>query len=307
MAKQPPKRLGRGLDVLLGAKGISAENVGALTEMPVNVKSDLVKEIPLDEIEPNPSQPRVNFDEEQLAELANSIKELGIIQPIVVRPSGNNKYQIISGERRWRASRMVKLKTVPVYVRDVNDRDRQLMAMVENVQRKDLDAMEIAIGYQLLLTEYNLTQEEVAKQVGQKRSTVANYMRLLKLPEQIQHSIREQTISMGHARALISLDDVEAQKKLAQKIIEKHLSVRQVEELVKDGGKIKVDKLRQNESEETDERLSEAFFQLAEEMQRCFNSKVNIKRGISGGAKLTLDIKTDKGIVDTIEKLKKLH
>ncbi|MGL5960124.1 MAG: ParB/RepB/Spo0J family partition protein [Bacteroidales bacterium] len=303
MAKQPPKRLGRGLDVLLGAKNISAENVGALNETQVTVRSELVKEVSIDEIEANPSQPRVNFDEEQLLELANSIKELGIIQPIVVRPLATNKYQIISGERRWRASRIAGLKAVPVYIREVNDQERQLMAIVENVQRKDLDAMEIAIGYQLLLTEYNLTQEEVARQVGQKRSTVANYMRLLKLPEEIQLAIREQAISMGHARALITMSDAEAQRSIAERIVVKGLSVRQVEDLVKMWGKQKGDDKPQAEPSED---LSETFFKLAEEMQRCFNGKVNIKRGQNGGAKLTLDIKTDADIVTAIEKLQKI-
>ncbi len=304
MAKEAPKRLGRGLDALLGAQVVTP---GPLSEQQAAapqplVKSELIKEIPLSEIEPNPGQPRTNFDEERLVELSESIKNLGIIQPITVRVIGTNKYQIISGERRWRASRMAGLERVPAYIRTADDKDRLIMALVENIQRDDLDAIEVSLSYQRLINEAHLTQEEISVQVGKKRSTVANYLRLLKLPDEIQLAIREQLISMGHARALVNVDSVETQRSLAKKIVEQGLSVRQVEELVKNLGKPKESKPQHEESEE----LSESFFKLAEGMEKCFNGAVSIKRGLTGGAKLTIELKTDDDIKSAIAKLSKL-
>lgn len=293
------------MDALLGAQVVTpgplSEQQTAAAPLPV-VKSELIKEIPLSEIEPNPGQPRTNFDEERLVELSESIKNLGIIQPITVRVIGQNKYQIISGERRWRASRMAGLEKVPAYIRTADDKDRLIMALVENIQRDDLDAIEVSLSYQRLINEAHLTQEEISVQVGKKRSTVANYLRLLKLPDEIQLAIREQLISMGHARALVNVDSVELQRSLAKKIVEQGLSVRQVEELVKNIGKPKEGKPQHEESEE----LSESFFKLAEGMEKCFNGTVSIKRGLTGGAKLTIELKTDDDIKSAIGKLSKL-
>ncbi len=306
MAKEAPKRLGRGLDALLGAQvvtpGVLNEQRGAAAQLVV--KSELIKEIPLSEIEPNPGQPRTNFDEERLVELSESIKNLGIIQPITVRAIGPNKYQIISGERRWRASRMAGLDSVPAYIRTADDKDRLVMALVENIQRDDLDAIEVSLSYQRLINEVHLTQEEISKQVGKKRSTVANYLRLLRLPDEIQLAIREQLISMGHARALVNVDSTETQRSIAKKIVEQGLSVRQVEELVKNMGKPKDEK--EKAQQEDSEELSESFFKLAEGMEKCFNGTVSIKRGLTGGAKLTIDLKTDEDIANAIQKLSRL-
>jgi len=305
MAKETPKRLGRGLDALLGAQMVTPGPLNvqpSATQSPV-VKSELIKEIPLSEIESNPSQPRTNFDEERLVELSESIQALGIIQPITVRVVGPHRYQIISGERRWRAARMAGLEEIPAYIREADDGEQLIMALVENIQRTDLDAIEIALCYQRLIDEAHLTQEKISAQVGKKRSTVANQLRLLKLPDEIQLAIREQLISAGHARALVTIDDAALQKSLAKKIVEQGLSVRQVEELVKNVGKPKEVK---EKPQELSEEQSESFFKLAESMEKCFNGTVSIKRGATGGAKLTIELKTDDDIKNAIKKLSRL-
>ncbi|MDR0688229.1 MAG: ParB/RepB/Spo0J family partition protein, partial [Prevotellaceae bacterium] len=211
MKKQETKKLGKGLGALMGGVQLDKQLVApgpiapplpappAAGQPAASVKSELVKEIPLSEIEPNPQQPRSMFSEEALEELSNSVKQFGIIQPITVRAVDGGKYQIISGERRYRASKMLELETIPAYVREADDNDSLLMALIENVQRTDLDAIEIALSYQRLVDELRFTQEEISEKVGKKRSTVANYLRLTKLPDEIQRAIREQLISMGHA------------------------------------------------------------------------------------------------------------
>jgi|TergutMp193P3_1026864.scaffolds.fasta_scaffold04469_3 ParB family chromosome partitioning protein len=307
MAKETPKRLGKGLDALLGAQMTTPGPLNAqraLAQQPV-VKSELIREIPLTEIEPNPGQPRTKFDEERLKELSESIQSLGIIQPITVRVVGDNKYQIISGERRWRASRMAGLEAIPAYIRTADDGEQLIMALVENIQRTDLDAIEIALCYQRLIDEAQLTQEKISAQVGKSRPAVANQLRLLKLPDEIQLAIREQLISAGHARALVNVDDAAVQRNLAKKIVEHGLSVRQVEELVKKVGKPKAAKGKEKPQELSDEQ-SESFFKLAESMEKCFNGAVNIKRGAAGGAKLTIELKTEDDIKNAIKKLSKL-
>ncbi|MDR2813135.1 MAG: ParB/RepB/Spo0J family partition protein [Prevotellaceae bacterium] len=299
MAKK--ESLGRGIGALLDGQRATPGPATAPARQTPPVKSELVKEIPLSEIEPNPQQPRSKFDEESLAELAESIKHLGIIQPITVRAVDKNKYQIISGERRYRASKMLGHETIPAYVREANDNDSLLMALIENIQRTDLDAIEVALSYQRLIDELRLTQEEISEKVGKKRSTVANYLRLIKLPEEIQLAIREQLISMGHARALINVNGVTQQVSIAKKIIDQGLSVRQVEELVKSLSKPKPEKPQP--ADEGEDKLSEMFFKLAESVEKCFSGKVNIKRGANGGAKLTVELKTDDDIRSAIERL----
>ena len=292
------------MDALLGAQmttpGLLSEQRAAA--QPAVVKSELIKEIPLSEIEPNPGQPRTNFDEERLKELSESIQALGIIQPITVRVVGDNKYQIISGERRWRAARMAGLESIPAYIRTADDGEQLIMALVENIQRTDLDAIEVALCYQRLIDEAQLTQEKISAQVGKARTTVTNQLRLLKLPDEIQLAIREQLISAGHARALVNIDNAAVQKSLAKKIVEQGLSVRQVEELVKNVGKPKEAKGKEKPQELSEEQ-SESFFKLAESMEKCFNGAVNIKRGLTGGAKLTIELKTDDDIKNAIQKL----
>ncbi len=192
-----------------------------------------VNEISLRDIEANPWQPRSKFDEEALEELADSIKEIGIIQPVTVRLLENGKYQLITGERRYRAARKIGLKTVPAFVRDAEDQNMLEMALVENIQREDLDAIEVAISYQRLIEECNLTQENLSDRVGKKRSTVSNYLRLLKLPAEIQLGIKDKKITMGHARALINIEDQDTLLAVYEQVVAKDLSVRKVEELVR--------------------------------------------------------------------------
>ena len=213
--------LGRGLDALISTEEVKPQG------------SSTINEIAISQIEANPNQPRREFDPEALQELANSIKELGIITPITLRQVDTNRFQIIAGERRWRASQMAGLKSMPAYIRTINDENMMEMALVENIQREDLNAVEIALAYQHLLDSTGMTQEKVSERVGKSRTAVANYLRLLKLPAQVQMALQNKTIDMGHARALLSLDSPAMQIKLFKEIEKNGYSVRKVEELVK--------------------------------------------------------------------------
>lgn len=216
--------LGRGLGALIDASGEEArEIIDAVAA---------ANEIPVDAIEVNPFQPRTHFDEEALEELVTSIKELGIIQPLTVRKSGENKFQLITGERRLRAATKAGLKKVPAFIRDANDDNMLELALVENIQREDLDPIEVALSYQRLIDEVNLTQETLGDRVGKKRATVTNYLRLLKLPADIQAAIKVKQLSMGQAKALITIEDPKIQLSVFKKVVEQGLSVRQVEALV---------------------------------------------------------------------------
>ena len=228
MAKTTKKqRLGRGLSAILSNEEItSADDKGA-----VSVVGSII-EIPLEDITANPHQPRTQFDQEAIDELATSIKQLGVIQPITVRKN-KNKFDLISGERRLRASKIAGLETIPAYVRLANDQEMLEMALVENIQRQDLDPIEIALSFQAMIDQLSLTQEKMSQRVGKKRSTITNYLRLLKLDPIIQTGIRDGFISMGHGRALINIDDVKVQTDFYEKIIKDNLSVRQTEVLVK--------------------------------------------------------------------------
>ncbi len=231
MAKAFKKQaLGRGLSALL--KDPENDNISLNDSLSDKVTANIM-ELDINTIEVNPFQPRTNFNEESLQELASSIKELGLIQPITVRKVDFNKYQLIAGERRLRASNLIGLEKIPAYIRLANDNDSLTMALVENIQRHDLDPIEIALSYQRLMTEIDLTQEQVSLKVGKKRSTIANYLRLLRLDPIIQTGIRDNFISMGHGRALINLEDTEVQTLIYHKIIKENLSVRQTEQLVK--------------------------------------------------------------------------
>ena len=214
--------LGRGLDALIDTTHISTAG------------SSSISEIALDKIYPNPDQPRRNFDEEALQELAQSIKEHGVISPITLRKDANQRYMIIAGERRFRASKIAGLDSIPAYIRTAKDEQVMEWALIENIQREDLDAIEIALAYQRLMDEYNLTQERMSERVGKKRATVANYLRLLKLPAEIQLGIKEKKIDMGHARAILGSPSPEQQLNIYKRILQNGLSVRKVEELVSD-------------------------------------------------------------------------
>jgi len=226
--------LGRGLNALIeGSYDKKGDRPGSdrLVSHPVNS----VGFISVEHIEANPYQPRTHFDQEALKELAESIKIQGIIQPVTLRQLGTNSYQLISGERRLQASKLAGLETIPAYIRKADDQQMLEMALIENIQRENLNAIEIALSYQRLLSECNLRQEELGDRVGKNRSTVTNYLRLLKLPPDVQIGLRDAEISMGHARALIGLDDPKAQVELFRKIVAEELSVRKVEELVRNG------------------------------------------------------------------------
>ena len=217
-----PKGLGRGLDAIFGADAID----------PKLKPMSRMAEIDIRQIVPNPTQPRTQFDEEALDELADSIRQLGVIQPVTVRKSDNSKYIIISGERRWRAARRAGLAALPVYIREVDDENLHAMALVENIQRQDLNAIEIALGMQRLIDECHLTQDALSEKMGKKRSTVANYIRLLKLPDEVQLALKEGLISMGHAKAIAGAP-AEEQVRMLKKCVKKALSVRQAVELAR--------------------------------------------------------------------------
>lgn len=283
------KGLGRGLDAIFGTENIAAK-VAPMSHM---------AQIAIDQIVPNPVQPRTAFDEEALRELADSIRQLGIIQPITVRRDGNDRYVIISGERRWRASRMAGLETLPAYVREADNESLHAMALVENIQRQDLNAIEIALGMQRLVEECGLTQEQMADKVGKKRSTVSNYMRLLTLPEEVQLALKEGLITMGHAKALGALPR-QLQVKALRKCLRAGLSVRQAEELAR--------KLSQPAGKAAatadEEEYPESYSRLVEQLEPYFSQNISIKRGRNGGGKIVIEFSGDEEIDTFIERLR---
>lgn len=239
--------LGRGLDALIDTTHVATAG------------SSSINEIALSKIYANPDQPRHTFDEEALQELAQSITDHGVISPITLRKDADGKYMIIAGERRYRASKMAGLQTIPAYVRTAKDEQVMEWALIENIQREDLDAIEIALAYQRLMDEYNLTQERMSERVGKKRATVANYLRLLKLPAEIQLGIKEKKIDMGHARAILGSPSPEQQLSIYKKILQNGLSVRKVEELVSDTKATKTEKKASVDYTEQQERLAQGL------------------------------------------------
>lgn len=247
-------------------------------------------EIEISKIEPNPYQPRTEFNQEALEELAASLKLLGLIQPITVRPIENGRYQIISGERRFRASQIAGLERIPAYIRKTDDQGMLEMAIVENIQREDLDSIEVALSFQRLIEECNLTQEAMAERVGKKRATVTNYLRLLKLPAEIQFAIRAKKISMGHAKALLALETDKEQLKFANQIIEQDLSVRQIEQKIQKLGQ----KKEKKEKEEVPViELPDSHFRVIEIIGKYFNNNVTAKRDSKGHGEITIRFKDD--------------
>ncbi len=284
MAKK--NALGRGLGALINdANEISTGSKASASIMEVDIA----------DIEANPWQPRTTFDEEKLNELANSIKEIGIIQPLTLRKTKHGKYQIIAGERRFRASKIAGLTTVLAYIRTAEDDTMLEMALVENIQREDLDPIEVAISYQRLIEECKLTQESMSDRVGKKRSTIANYLRLLKLPAAIQLGLREKQISMGHARALITVDDTKAQTQLFNRIIEQDLSVRKVEQEVKRLNESSGEK----DSAEKKGSMSEDYITLKQQLSDFFKTNIQFKRNEDGNGKIVIPFRSD----DELEKI----
>ena len=280
------KGLGRGLDAIFGTDNVSVK------AKPMNHMA----EIAISEIIPNPTQPRTQFDDEALEELASSIRQLGVIQPITVKRDGS-RYIIISGERRWRASQIVGLETLPAYIREADDENLHAMALVENIQRQDLNAIEIALGMQRLIEECGLTQEAMAEKVGKKRSTVSNYMRLLNLPNEVQLALKEGLITMGHAKAIAGID-AEQQLWALKRCLKKTLSVRQAEELAR--------KLSEQSTAEPalEEEYPESYSRLVEQLEPYFSENISIKRGKNGGGKIVIDFQSDADIETFIERLR---
>ena len=239
--------------------------------------------IPVEQIEPNPKQPHRDFDEQALQELAQSIKMHDIIQPVTVAKLSGNKYRLISGERRWRASKLAGIKDIPAYVRQANDQELLELALLENLQREDLNAMEIALSYKRMMEELSHTQEQVAERMGKDRSTVTNYIRLLKLPPDIQVAVRNGEISMGHARALINVDTIDKQLYIFDEIKSKGLSVRQTENLVRNLYKEKEDK------KEVVNNLPPAFKKIEDKLATHFSTRVKLRHSKNGSGQITLD------------------
>ena len=283
--------LGKGLGALIS--DVESLNINRPLEINSEATPASISEIPLELIETNPFQPRTSFDDELLEELAESIKILGLIQPITVRLTDNKKYQIISGERRFRASAIAGLTKIPAYVRKADDQGMLEMAIVENIQRENLDSIEIAMSFQRLIEECSLTQEQMADRVGKKRATVTNYLRLLKWPAEIQLAIRARKITMGHARALLSLDSHKKQLKLCNSIIEKDLSVRETENKIK---KILQDTPKKVVEEQT-ANLDDSYFKVIEFLGRYFDNNISLKRDDKSGAgSITIRFKGDEEI-----------
>ena len=285
--------LGRGLDALISTDEVKTQG------------SSTINEIPISQIEANPNQPRRDFDQEALQELAQSIKEIGIVSPITLRQISENRFQIIAGERRWRASQIVGLQAIPAYIRTTNDENVMEMALVENIQREDLNAIEIALAYQHLLENTGMTQEKVAERVGKSRTAVTNHLRLLKLPAQVQMALQKKEIDMGHARALLAIDSPSQQLRVFRDIQKNGYSVRQVETLVK----------KINEGEEDGEKrpvkkqpaMPKGIASLRDKLAEMFSSKVEMTCSAKGKGKITIPFGNEKElerIMGVFEKLK---
>ena len=289
--------LGRGLDSLISMGDIQTDGSSAISE------------IRIDCINPNPDQPRHSFDEDTLDELATSIRELGIIQPLSLRKIKDNEYQIIAGERRWRAAQIAGLTTIPAYVRTVSDVEITEMALIENIQREDLNAIEVALAFKKLIDQYNLTQERLSERVGKKRATIANHLRLLKLPAEIQLGLRDKKLDMGHARALLTVEDPKQQLRLYNMIIEEGVSVRRVEDLSREikeaidrGEKPVINKKKVAASASNHDY---DFFR--KELESYFPTPVKFTRNNEGKGSITLKFANDdelQSLVQLFEKLK---
>ncbi len=279
--------LGRGLDSLIPMDDVPARG------------SSVINEISLDQISPNPDQPRTTFDNDSLDELASSIRELGIIQPLSLRKTGPESYQIIAGERRFRAAKMVGLRSVPAYIRTANEAELTEMALIENIQREDLNAIEIALTFKKLIDQYDLTQDRLSERIGKKRATIANFLRLLRLPAEVQLGLRDRRLDMGHARALLALDDPSLQLKLYNEIIKNGLSVRKVEEIVKQWQQGVPE--GKPSSAGSDSRYSSHDFDiLKKHLSAAFKTTVQFSMDRSGKGKITFPFKNDDELAKLI-------
>lgn len=309
---QPPRGLGRGLSAILGdisgaddlRKPVTYQDkikVGS----PVSPRTTAdVFRVPTSQISPNPYQPRLSFDSEELEGLAASIRTLGLITPITVRKIAENRYQIISGERRYRACQMVGMTEIPAYIRETDDQGMLEMAIVENVQRENLDPIEVALSYQRLLTECNLTQEQMADRLGKNRSSVANQIRLLKLPVKVQHDLKVGQISVGHAKVLLSIDDPDLQSKLCDYTIKNALNVRQLEQKVKALlAKDNAPAERPKEAEGAS-MMPELHKDLCREVAKYFKGKISLKRNDDGKGSITINFSSDAEVNRFLDAIK---
>lgn len=285
MAKQ--LGLGRGLGAIFGNDNIDIKSK-PMSEMAEVRVADCIA---------NPTQPRTTFDPTALEELADSIRTLGLIQPITVRKQGD-KYLIISGERRWRAAQMAELETIPAYIRNVDDQNLHAMALVENIQRQDLNAIEIALGMRRLIEECGLTQDSLAEKVGKRRSTIANYMRLLRLADPVQLAVKEGVVSMGHAKAIASIESDKQQVSVLKKIIKSNLSVRQTEDYIR----TLTQKSQSTAAPAIEEEYPESYTRLVELLEKHFSQNIAIKRTRTGGGKITISFDSDNDIDRFIER-----
>ncbi|WP_334167989.1 ParB/RepB/Spo0J family partition protein [Phocaeicola paurosaccharolyticus] len=289
MAVQKKFALGRGLDALISTEEIRTSG------------SSSINEIELSKISVNPNQPRREFDAVALQELADSILEIGIIQPITLRKIDDDSYQIIAGERRYRASIQAGLKTIPAYIRTADDENVMEMALIENIQREDLNSLEIALAYQHLIEQYELTQERLSERIGKKRTTIANYLRLLKLPALIQVALKNKEIDMGHARALISLDEPKTQIRIFNEILSQGYSVRKVEEIVKSLTHGEMADMGNKKIKPKDASLSEEFLLLKKQLSNFFGSKVQLSCTSKGKGKISIPFKNEEDLERIME------
>jgi ParB family chromosome partitioning protein len=288
--KKQKKVLGRGLDALLDSSKEKFESISKLS----NINSS---EIDIDKIQVNPDQPRSNFDKIELENLANSIKELGIIQPITIRKINSSKYEIISGERRYRASKIAGLKSIPCYIKNTDSNSDILkMSLVENVQRVDLDPIEIGLSYERLVSDYNLDIESISLLVGKDRSTISNYIRLLKLDPIIQSGIRDGFLTMGHGRALINIEDLKLQLDIYEEIISKNLSVRQTESIVRNLNNKSISNLNSD--------VSKIYIDLTNKLENIFGSKIKLKEDSKGKVSLSASFNSINDLYEILKKLK---
>lgn len=287
MASNKRNALGRGLDSLIPMDDVPARG------------SSAINDIDLSYISPNPEQPRTTFDEEALDELAASIRELGIIQPLSLRKTGENSYQIIAGERRYRAAMRAGLTSVPAYIRTANDSELTEMALIENIQREDLNAIEIALTFKKLIDQYNLTQERLSERIGKKRATVANFLRLLKLPAEVQLGLRDKRVDMGHARALLTINQPSLQLKLYTEIIKHGLSVRKVEELAK-AYQLAAENGTEPEKPKTTTMTNRDYDLLKKHLSASFRTKVQFTCNPQGKGKITFPFKNEEELVQLI-------
>ena len=289
--------LGRGLGALLG-DAAPIKDVREIHRL-VNANPAAVSEIPINQIVTNPWQPRAEFDQEALDELAASIRTLGIIQPLTLRQTGPASYQIISGERRYRAAKAAGLSSVPAYIRQADDAAMLEMAIVENIQREDLDPIETALSFQRLIDECKLTQEAMALRVGKKRTTITNYLRLLKLPEEIQKALKLGKISVGHAKVLLGIENPAQQRKLCESTLRCDWSVRQLEQ------KVQAMARQDTRGEAAEETLPELFYSLAERIGRHFDNKVAVRRDAKGGGTITIRFDNEQQVENLLNDLNK--